>query len=518
MEKYKLMEYTKCLQEERQILEDCSIQILKDESILKIAYNSNEVTAKTLFVCKGLKFKEEYLKQAVNNGAIAYISEKKYEVEIPCILVKNVQIALSIVSAKYFSYPAKKLNIIGITGTKGKSTTTYYIKYILDEYAKRENKKNTGIISSIDTYDGILNFESHITTPESLDLQNNFNNAVTSGIKNIVMEVSSQALKYGRVHNVDFNYGLFLNISEDHISPIEHPDFEDYFNSKLKIFSHTNIACVNLDTDAKDMVEEIAKRDSKRVITFSTKDKSADVYGYNIRKEGFNTVFSVKTCKFDKEFMLTMPGLFNVENALGAICIAIEMEIPEDVIYEGLKKAKSSGRMEVHYSNDKKIIAIVDYAHNKLSFEKLYESTKNEYPDRRIITVFGSAGRKAFLRRRDLGLLAGKNSDKVYLTAEDPGTEPVEDISKDIAQYVKIYNDNFEMIADRGEAINAAINTAINEYDKTVILVTGKGNETRQKIGNEYIPCKTDIEYVKMFLKEYDETIKQNKTKQNKIK
>ncbi len=162
--------------------------------------------------------------------------------------------------------------------------------------------------------------------------------------------------------------------------------------------------------------------------------------------------------------------------------------------------------MEVYHTKDERIIVLVDYAHNKLSFEKLYESTKSEYPDRKIITVFGCPGKKAYIRRRDLGLLAGKNSDKVYLTAEDPGYEPVIDISNEIAKYVSQNLDNYELIEDRGEAIKSAINYSNEAYDKVVILVTGKGNETRQKYGNEYVPCKSDVEYAKMYLEEYDKS------------
>ena len=154
---------------------------------------------------------------------------------------------------------------------------------------------------------------------------------------------------------------------------------------------------------------------------------------------------------------------------------------------------------------DEKIMAIVDYAHNKLSFEKLFESTKEEYPDRKITIVFGCPGKKALLRRRDLGLIAGQNADYIYLTAEDPGEEPVEKISKDIAQYVALHTTNYELIEDRGEAIHEAVQRAEREAGKTVILITGKGNETRQKIGKEYIPCQTDVEYVTAYLTEYDE-------------
>ena len=195
--------------------------------------------------------------------------------------------------------------------------------------------------------------------------------------------------------------------------------------------------------------------------------------------------------------MLTMPGLFNVENALAAIAAAYILRIPENFIYTGLRKARSSGRMEIYANAKKDRIVIVDYAHNKLSFTRLYETVKTEFPGKKIITVFGCPGGKAYLRREDLGHLAGLNSDRVILTAEDPGPENARDISEDIARYVRQNNGNCEIIDDREEAIKNAIMTS--EPD-TVILSTGKGNETRQKIGREYVPIRSDVELTKEYL------------------
>jgi UDP-N-acetylmuramoyl-L-alanyl-D-glutamate--2,6-diaminopimelate ligase len=257
---------------------------------------------------------------------------------------------------------------------------------------------------------------------------------------------------------------------------------------------------VNLDSDKIAEILE-ASHNSDQLITFGT-NKNADIYGYDLRKDGFDTVFNVKTVRFDKEFRLTMPGLFNVENALAAIAVAYALNIPDEYIYWGLFKARSSGRMEIYASKNNDRIIIVDYAHNKLSFNKLYESTKTEYPDRKIFTVFGCPGGKAYIRRRDLGLLSGLHSDKVFLTSEDPGDENAKDICEDIAQYVKVHNDNYEIIEDREEAIRKSI---LLSDSNTVVLITGKGNETRQKIGKQYIECHSDVEAVIKYLNEYDD-------------
>lgn len=501
MERYALEEYMEKLQEKKLLLYHKCTRDTGMKMVGNVAYDSNKVIQNTLFVCKGAGFKEAYLESAIQTGAIAYISEKEYNVDIPCIIVNDVKQALALAAAIYYNYPAKKLKLIGITGTKGKSTTAYYVKYILDEYLREQDKPEAGIISSINTYDGMISEESHLTTPESLELQMHFSNAVNSGIQYMVMEASSQALKYGRLHGVEFDAGVFLNFSEDHISPIEHSDMEDYFTSKLALFRQCKSVCINLDSDMLPRIMDAAV-DAGRVLTFGTKEE-ADIYGYSIKKEGFDTHFNVRCDRFDSEFVLTMPGLFNVENALAAIAVAYVLRIPEPHIHTGLRKARSSGRMEIYANKSRDRIVIVDYAHNKLSFTKLYETVRTEFPGMKVYTVFGCPGGKAYLRRKDLGLLAGLHSDRVFLTAEDPGMEDVRQISEDIAGYVRQNNKNCELIDDREEAIKESI---LSSSPGTVILITGKGGETRQKIGEEYVPVLSDVELTIRYLAELEDT------------
>lgn len=499
---YSLEEYVSILKEEDMVV---SSELYGQAHVKAkmLTYNSKEVIKDTLFICKGAAFKAEYLEESVKNGAVCYISEKKYELqrEVPFILVKDIRKTMALLANVYYNEPWKELTVLGVGGTKGKSTSVYYLKSVIDEYLAAQDKKESAVISSIDTYDGKERFESHITTPEAVELQQHFRNAVESKIEYLEMEVSSQALKYHRVDDMRFDIGIFLNVSEDHISPVEHVDFEDYISSKMKMFEKTDTAIVNLDADCIDRVLEDAKV-AKEVITFSREKEVADYYAYDIRKENGCIRFQVKCKAFDREFVLTMPGIFNVENALATIAAAVKLKIPEEYIYSGLKKAKSKGRMESYESKDGNIVAIVDYAHNKLSYEKLFLAMKEEYPQYAIKTVFGCPGNKALIRRRDLGTIAGKYSDEVYLAAEDPGTEPVEKISKEIAVYVEAQNCPYEMIEDRGEAIQKAISKA---EGKTLLLVLGKGGETRQKYGREYLTCPSDVDYVLKYLKEYDE-------------
>lgn len=494
---YHLSDYVKLLSENSLLVNS---KISSDPEILNVSYNSNQVADGTLFICKGAHFKKEYLESAVLSGAVCYISEEEYDADCDFITVNDIRKSIALTANMFFNNAWRDLRLTGITGTKGKSTTAYFIKYILDEYLNAQKKNLSAIISSIDTYDGVINTESRLTTPEPIELHTHFKNAVSSGIDYLTMEISSQALKYHRVTGVEFNVGCFLNIGEDHISDIEHPDFEDYFSSKLQIFSKSRQACVCLDSLYPERILDAA-RVCERVVTFSTENENADIFASNIRKNGHDTVFNVRMPGYEGEFVLTIPGLFNVQNALAAISVCYLYGIPAEYMYIGLMKARSSGRMEVYSNSDSRIVVIVDYAHNKMSFETLFDSVKKEFPERKISIVFGCPGKKAVMRRRDLGTVAGKCADKVYITEEDFGEEPLMKICNEIADFVKAENCPYEIIPDRGDAIKKAIS---DTDGKSVILVTGKGNETRLKRGNVYEPCLTDVEYTKKYLKEYD--------------
>ncbi|MBE6622419.1 MAG: UDP-N-acetylmuramoyl-L-alanyl-D-glutamate--2,6-diaminopimelate ligase [Ruminococcaceae bacterium] len=466
-------------------------------TVCHLSFDTRDLRPNTLFFCKGAHFKVEYLKQAAENGAVAYVSETRYdEVKLPCVLVSDIRRAMSVLALFHYDRPAEKLKTVGITGTKGKSTTAYYIKSIFDAAWDKE----CAILSSIDNYDGVIREEAHLTTPEAIPLQQHFVNAVESGISHLVMEVSSQALKYGRVEGVVFDVACFNNIGTDHISPVEHPDFEDYFAAKKKIFDTCRVGCVNTDVAYAEETLAYAKRAGCRVVTYGS-HPTDDVYCSHVEVKPDEIRFTVRTAAFTDTFAITMPGLFNVQNALAAIAVCLALDVPISAIKEGLYRARAAGRMEVFRSEDGRVVALVDYAHNRMSFEALYDSVAKEYPGRKVITVFGCPGGKAFLRRRDLGELSGKHSSHVYITEEDSGEEPFPQIAADVAKNVAAEGCAYTILEDRGEAIRRAV---CEGEESRVILITGKGRETRQKRGTLYIDTPSDVDFVEQSLRTYD--------------
>lgn len=495
---YPLGDYTALLDKLGQLAAPLPAGLDLGRRVELVSYSSQEAVPGTLFLCKGAHFKPDYLADAARRGAFAYVSETAYRsVDLPCILVRDMRRVMAPLAVRYYNDPARRLKVIGVTGTKGKSSTAYYLKYILDEWLAPRGQ-TCGVISSIDTWDGVERFESHLTTPEPLELQRHFVHAAASGMEYLVMEVSSQALKYHRTLGVRFAAAAFLNIGTDHISPIEHPDFDDYFHSKLKLFAQAELSCVNLDCDHGQEALAAARDACERVLTFSQRDPAAQVYGHGVHKFGDDIRFQAEAGELSGRYRLTMPGLFNVENALAAISICLGLGVSKQAVADGLAKARVPGRMEVYSSAQGDVTAIVDYAHNRMSFETLFGSAKREYPGRRVVAVFGCPGRKAFDRRRDLGEVAGANSDLVILTEEDSGEEDTLSICREIAAHVAC---ECRIEPNRGEAIRQAV---LSCEVPSVILITGKGAETRQKRGLEYIDTPSDVEYAQAFLREYD--------------
>lgn len=463
------------------------------EPVRGLTYESGKAQPGTLFVCKGAAFKKAYLEDALRRGAVCYVSQEDYQIsQVPHLLVKDIRSAMPLLAKAFYQIPEGDLHCIGITGTKGKTTTAYFIRSIWNAAREGRGEKDIAFLTSVENYDGVTEEASSLTTPEAMEIYRHFRNACDAGISWVVMEVSSQALKYQRVAGIPFTLGIFLNISEDHISPTEHKDFEDYFQSKLTLFRQTQTALVGLDTPYRERILQEAGQ-ADRVVTFG-RVPEAEVYGHDLGLEEGRLAFTVTCPAFTERFRLAMHGAFNVKNALAAIAAAYVAGISPQDMQKGLENAKVGGRMEEYTRSDGAVTAIVDYAHNGLSFHTIFEAARLEYPNHRLVAVFGCPGDKAYNRRKDLGLEAGKACSRVYLTADDPETEKVENICQEIGQYLEQEKCPYVCIPDREEAIRRALGEA---PDQTLVLVLGKGSETSQKIGHKRCPYRSDAVIVR---------------------
>lgn len=468
----------------------------KEVEILDITYNSKNVKANTLFFAKGEHFKPAYLEDAINRGAKAYVSEHEYPVdkEVTSIIVSDIRLAMSVLANFFFDYPSKDLTTIAVCGTKGKTTTAYFLKSVLDTELKKEGEKPCGLISSIIYFAGEKAQESSNTTPEAIELQRLLKQGVDRGLKYFVIEVSSQALKYERVEGVAFDYLAYLNISEDHISPMEHKDFQDYFASGAKSFSLSKKAILNLDDKYYEANLKEAKKakNLESIQTISLENTQADRFVEDIDLDRYHTSFTTTYLGKKERFKLAIQGAFNIYNALACILIAEDLHISLESLQAGLAKVKVPGRMQSFESEDGLLTIVVDYAHNKLSFEALWPDIASLYKDYEKIAIFGAPGNKARNRREELGQIAAKYADKIILTMEDPDTESLESINKRIIAQIEKTNTPYLEIADRREALFTAVKSVQDK--KTVIVITGKSHETSQKIQGKYYPIPTDIE------------------------
>lgn len=440
-----------------------------------LVFDSRKACPGCLYValCGNRADGHDYIPQAAAAGACAIVAERPVEVPdgVSLVMVKDSRAALAELSAAFFGYPAEKLITVGITGTKGKTTTSAMVKRILEEAGKK-----VGLIGTNGVFIGTEHTPTMNTTPESYEVQKYFAQMAEAGCEYAVMEVSSQGIMMHRVDGFSFDYGVFTNISPDHIGPGEHKDFDEYLHYKAELLKRCRVGVVNRDDEHYEQIVQDASCD---LVTFGMKhpaDWTTDRVDY-LTKHGFMGIAFHLTGPKSFPVEVNIPGLFNVYNAMAATALCETMGIGEEAICRALRTVTVDGRMEIVYASEK-FAALVDYAHNAVSMESLL-STLRDYKPKRLVCVFGCGGNRSKLRRYEMGEIGGRMADLSIITADNSRWEKVEDIMADIRVGMDKTDGAFVEIPDRREAIYYSIEH-VQEGD--IIAVIGKGHEDYQEI------------------------------------
>lgn len=437
-----------------------------------INYDSSKIKSGDLFICiKGLKADgHNFANKAVANGAIVVICEDVIQLDKPDIVlikVKDTRKALAIISANFYGNPNKKLKVVGITGTNGKTTTAFMIKAILEKAGFK-----VGLIGTIANYKGNQVIDATRTTPESLELQGLFNDMVSAGIEYCVMEVSSHSLALDRVYGVKFEVGIFTNLTRDHLD--FHKTFENYYGAKYKLFQRSGIRVINIDDNyGKKIVKDLKKENAEKIFTYSIKENS-NYRGYEDELQSRYSTFKLSIYK-EEEFEVALPGEYNIYNAIGAIIASIKLGIPIQKIKEGLKNVVVTGRCErIAINHNLPYDIVIDYAHTPDGLQNILESART-FTKGRLITVFGCGGDRDTEKRPEMGTIGTELSDVAIITSDNPrGEEPYTIISDILKGVTKC---NYIAIENRQLAIKRAIELATAG---DVIVIAGKGHETYQ--------------------------------------
>lgn len=454
-----------------------------EREITSVEMDSRKIAPGCLFLCiAGANFDgHSKAAEAAEKKAAAIVVEKDVELpgdtDITVIKVASTRYAMAFISAAWFGHPADTLKVIGVTGTKGKTTTTYLVKSILEHAGYK-----TGLIGTIETIIGGEHIPAHNTTPESYVLQESFRKMLDAGCSVCVMEVSSQGLMLHRTQGFTFELGIFTNLEPDHIGPNEHKDFEDYTYCKGLLFKQCKTGIVNCD-DAH--WKEVLKGHTCELETYGLHEEAS------LRAEHMTLVknpgelgvsFDVKGL-LDFHAQVPAPGRFSVYNALCAIAICRHFNVSVENIQDALKKAHVKGRIEmVKVSNE--FTLMIDYAHNAMALESLLATLK-EYEPHRLVCLFGCGGNRSKLRRYEMGEVSGRLADFTIITSDNPRYEKPLDIIEDIKTGMRKTNGAYIEIPDRKEAIRYAITKG---EPGDIVVLAGKGHEDYQEIEGVQYP------------------------------
>ena len=462
----------------KQLIEDMDYEVLAgrvDTEVTTLVYDSRKVEKGSVFVCisGSVRDAHDFIPDVVAKGAAAVIVEKDVELQegVTYIKVANSRLALACMSAAYFDHPARKLKTIGITGTKGKTTTTYMVKSILESAGIK-----TGLIGTIESIVGEKRIPSANTTPESYRVQELFHEMVEAGLDAVVMEVSSQALMLHRVSGFTFDIGVFTNLEPDHIGENEHKDFADYMHCKSLLFRQCKLGIFSGDSEH---LEGILKGHTCEVETFGygkNNDLVAD--GVELKKDhgALGVRYHVSgLMNFDVE--VNVPGSFSVYNSLTAIAICHHFGVDVEKIKHALLHVSVKGRIEI-VPVTKRYTIMIDYAHNAMALESLL-TTLREYEPGRLVCLFGCGGNRAKSRRYEMGEVSSRLADLTVVTSDNPRNEEPMDIINDILVGVHKADGAYVTIPDRKEAIAYCMK---NAQDGDIIVLAGKGHEDYQEI------------------------------------
>lgn len=470
-------------------IKDVSV-IGPDRDIKKLCYSTNDIEEDSLFFCiVGLNVDgHTFIEKAIKSGAKAIVASKEVNLDsdITIIKVNDTREAMSTISSNFYDNPSDKVDVIGITGTNGKTTSTFMIKSILEA-----SNRKTSLLGTIYNIIGDRKEEAKRTTPESQDLQALFKDMVDDNSDSCIMEVSSHSLDLKRVYGVNFKVGIFTNLTQDHLD--YHEDMENYFEAKMKLFENSGCSVINIDDEYGKKAKAIL---GEKAFTYGLSEE-ADIYASNINISSEGASFRIHYNNQVEDILLHLPGRFNIYNALGCIGASICLGISLKDIKTGLDNLKAVPGRSEKFNFKKGFTVIIDYAHTPDGLENILSSTK-EYTKGRLIALFGCGGDRDKTKRPLMGKAAGSISDLCIVTSDNPRSEDPNEIIKDIIPGVKESGCDYVIIEGRKEAIKYAIDNA--EKDD-VVVIAGKGHETYQILKNETIHF-DEKEIVQEFLKE----------------
>lgn len=463
-----------------ELVRDLNVLDIRGDSNIQIAgvaYDSRKVRKGYVFVCiDGMTTDgHDYADEALDNGAVAFIAQRDLQLPegMPVIKTKDTRIALACVSDKFYGHLSSKFKLVGITGTKGKTTTTFMLKSILEASGRK-----VGLIGTLGTRIGDRTLYSERTTPESLDLQKLFAQMVEEGVDDVVMEVSSQGLALHRVSYCDFDTGVFTNLTRDHIGLKEHASMEEYLMAKCMLFKICKKGLINLDSEYAIRVLEEAECEK---LTFGI-DNSADIRATDIIKLPQSVEFDLTSPWYSGRFKVNIPGKFSVYNSLAAVGVSGLLGVPQDAVKAGLECVQVPGRAEL-VDTGRDFSVIIDYAHTPDSLENIL-CTVRDYSAGRVVCIFGCGGDRDRAKRPMMGAISGNLADYTVITSDNPRTEDPEAIIMQIEEGIKGTNGKYICISDRREAIKHAISEA---RAGDVLVLAGKGHETYQTFKDKTI-------------------------------